>query len=186
MKRQRFALTLFLAFALVPGLGPDPLSAQEGPPPQGSRSGGLALGLSAGGGAVDNKRLTETWTFGPVFGGRIEWSMKESSALLKVDVQPFRADRTDRFGDFRAIYILPSYALGTPGRQVALSLGMGIFDLTEEGAEDDREVGFVAALYGSNRLTRTLSVELGWKRIRNVAGLKVSFYTLQLVQRWGF
>ena len=186
MRTRRVAPTLFLAFAFGLGLSPAPLTAQGPPSSQDNLSSGLVVGLTAGAGVVDNKRLFDAWKFGPVFGGRVAWARRTWAATLKVDVQPFRHDRTDRVGDFRATYILPTYSAGTAGRQLGLSLGVGVFDVTEEGGVEDREVGFVGGLSASTRLTRSLSAEFAWKRINNVAGLKASFYSLQLVQSWGF
>lgn len=185
MKPQLTALTLVLVFTALTATGPLPLSAQERPPSQGNRSSYLAFGLSAGAGAVDNKRLGESWDIGPFFGGRLEWARRESSAWLSVDVQPFQAHRSNRPGEFRAVYILPAYAFGPPGSQVGVALGMGIFDLTPEVEPDNRKVGFVAAMSASRGVSRNLSIELGWKRIRNVAELNANLFTLQLVKRWG-
>lgn len=186
MKVYLTAVTLALAFAVTPAIGLKPLSAQGDPPPAASGSSPLGFGLSAGAGAVDNKRLGETGDFGPIFGGRFEWNRGESSASLSVDVQPFRASQSNQPGDFRAVYILPAYALGPPGNQIGVALGLGIFDLRSEVGTESREVGFVAAISGSRSVSRSLSLELGWKRIRNVSGMNANLYTLQLVKRWGF
>ena len=186
MRTLPFAMILMLMFSFSWGPGANPVAGQGPRPSQDDARTGLVVGITAGAGAVDNKRLFDAWTFGPAFGGRIEWARRAWAATLKVDVQPFRADRTDRIGDFRAVYILPTYSAGPPGRQLGLSLGMGVFDLTEEGGEESREMGFVAGLSASTRIYRSLSAELGWKRVNNVAGLKGSFYSLQLVQSWGF
>lgn len=187
MNRHVTALALALALSGLVASSPDPLSGQRGPQAPASGLSSFAFGLAAGGGAVNNKRLDDSWDFGPVFGGRFEYSWGQSSALLNVDVQPFRAGRTDRPGDFRAVYVLPSLAGGPPGGQFGFSLGVGAFDLrSEELGDEGWKTAFVAALFGSTRVTRTLSLELGWKRLGNVGGLKGSLYTLQLVQRWKF
>ena len=169
-----------LLLAGVCGALPAPLSGQGG----GGSS--LALGLSAGGGVVDNNRRDDAWEFGPVFGGRFEWSRGTSAAQLKVDVQPFRTGRTNQPGDFRAVYILPTYAVGSERSRIGLSLGMGVFDLTSEAGDEGRKVGFVSGLSGSVGVSRSLSVELGWKRIRDVEGIDANLYSVQLVQLWRF
>jgi hypothetical protein len=164
-----------LAFLAVPS---GQVDAQEG------RSSYLAVSLSAGAGAADVRKRGDSWDFGPVFGGRLEWSRATSAALLSVDVQPFKAGRTDRPGDFRAVYLLPTYAFGSPGRRLGLGIGMGVFDFTSEDGESETKVGFAAGVSGSTRISRSLSVELGWKRIRNVEGLRANLFLLQLVKRW--
>jgi hypothetical protein len=175
-QRIQVALTAILLSSLAL---PAPSSGQEGGP----RS--FSVGLSAGGGATDAKRRGDSWDFGPVFGGRFEWSRRNSAALLSVDVQPFRAARTDREGDFRALYIMPTYALGGPGSRLGLSAGLGVFDLRSEDEEDKRAVAFVAGVSGSRRIAQSLSLELAWRRVRNVEGLRSNVYLLQLVKRWG-
>ncbi|MBT8396276.1 MAG: hypothetical protein HKO65_17250 [Gemmatimonadetes bacterium] len=186
MNQKMIALTMVLAFSGPLAYPPSALSAQGGPPPQEGRSSSFLVGLTAGAGAVDNKRREDAWDFGPVFGGRFGWSRGGSAVLLTVDAQPFRAGRTNQAGDFRAVYILPTYAVGSPGRRLAIGLGMGVFDLTSEFGEDNRKVGFVPSLSGSTRVSRSISVEVGWKRIRNVEGIKANLFTLQLVQLWRF
>jgi hypothetical protein len=187
MTRNMTALALALALSGLVAIAPDPLSAQGRPQAPAGGSSSFAFGLAAGGGAANNKRLNQNWDFGPVFGGRFEYSWGQSSALLNVDVQPFWASRTQTPGDFRAVYILPSLAGGPPGGQFGFSLGVGVFDLrSPELGDEGRKAAFVAALFGSTRITQTLSLELGWKRLGNVGGLKGSLYTLQLVQRWRF
>ena len=159
---------------------PRPVVAQE----RGSRY--LALGLTGGAGLVQTDRRADAWKFGPVFGGRFEWSRGASAAWMVVDVQPFRAERTSQAGDFRAIYILPTYAMGSESRRIAIGLGMGVFDFTSEVEEDAVKVGLVIGVSGSYRLSRSNNLELGWKRIRNVNGLRANVFSLQLVQRWRF
>ncbi|MGD2121064.1 MAG: hypothetical protein PVJ76_04940 [Gemmatimonadota bacterium] len=155
-----------------------PLSGQE----SGARF--FSLGLSAGAGATDANRRGDSWDFGPVFGGRIEWSRGTSAALLRVDVQPFRAARTDRVGDFRAVYLLPTYAVGSPNSRIGLSAGVGVFGLRSETEEETRKVAFVAGVSGSKRITGSLSLDFGWKRVRNVEGLRSNVFMLQLVKGW--
>jgi len=167
------------AILLCSMLLPPSSSAQEGGP----RS--FSVGLSAGGAATDAKRRGDSWDFGPAFGGRFEWSRRNSAALLSIDVQPFRAARTDREGDFRAVYIMPTYALGGPGSRLGLSAGLGIFDLRSETEEDKRAVAFVPGISGSRRIAESLSLELAWRRVRNVEGLRSNVFMLQLVKRWG-
>lgn len=185
MKLHLPTLTLALAFATLPALGPSPLSAQGPPPPEGARASHLAFGLSAGGAGVDDKRLGETLNIGPFFGGRFEWARRESSIRLSVDVQPTRIGLPNQPGDFRAVYILPAYAFGRPGNQIGIALGMGVFDLRTEFEPETRRTGFVGALSGSKSVSRSMSLELGWKRIQNVGPLKANLYTLQLVKLWG-
>jgi hypothetical protein len=144
----------------------------------------FSFGLTAGVGAADANKRADSWDFGPVFGGRMEWSRGTSAALLRVDVQPFRGARTDRAGDFRAAYFLPTYALGNPGRRLALSAGVGVFDLRSESEEETRKAAFVAGVSGSTRITGSLLLDFSWKRVRNVEGLRSNVYMLQLVKRW--
>ncbi len=186
MEQRKAALTAVLALSALLADLPTALSAQAGAPPQEIRSNYFTFSLTAGAGAVDNKRREDAWDFGPVFGAKLGLTRATSAALLTVDVQPFRAGRTTEAGDFRAVYILPTYAVGSPGRRLALGLGMGVFDLTSEFGEGTRKIGFVPSVSGSTRVSRSLSIEFGWKRIRNVEGLKASLYTVQLAQRWGF
>jgi len=186
MKLYLTTLTLSVAFAALSALGPGPVSAQGPPAPESARTSYLAVGLSAGGGGVDNKRLGENWDFGPVFGGRVEWARRESSARLSVDVQPFRASLSNQPGDFQAVYISPAYAFGPPGSQLGITLGMGIFDLRPELEPKRRKSGFVGGLFGSKSVSRGFSLELGWKKIRSGPALNVSLYTLQLVKLWRF
>jgi hypothetical protein len=135
---------------------------------------------------VQTQRLDDDWKFGPVFGGRFEWSRGGSGALLMVDAQPFRAERTSQEGDFRALYVLPALSVGTESRRLAIGLGAGVFDFSSEVEESDIVVGMVVTAAGSFRVARSSSVEFGWKRIRNVSGLRANLFTLQLVQRWRF
>jgi hypothetical protein len=81
---------------------------------------------------------------------------------------------------------MPAYLAGSEGLRVGLALGAGIFDLTSETGDDGREVAFVPSLFGSGRLTRTLSLEFGWKRLANVRDLRADLFTIQLVQRFRF
>jgi len=146
----------------------------------------LSLGLSAGPGAVQLRGLDDTWTLGPVMGGRLEWGNRRSAALLRVDVQPFRGKGTPTSGDFRALYVLPSYgvAVGSGGRRVGFGLGLGVFDFKGGTGKEGVEVGFVAAAAGSARITGSYFVELGWRRMQNVKGLRANVWSLQLVRRW--
>lgn len=186
MKLRLTALTFLLVFASVPGSGPSPLSAQGPPRPQAGQSSYLAFGLSAGGGGVDDKRLGETVNIGPFFGGRLEWARRESSVRLSVDVQPSRIGLPKQPGDFRAVYILPAYAFGRPGSQIGIALGMGVFDMRTEIEPERRRTGFVGALSGSKSVSRSMSLEVGWKRIQNVGPLNANLYTLQLVKLFRF
>ncbi len=145
----------------------------------------LSLGLSAGPGAVQLKGgRAEKWDFGPVLGGRLEWSSIRSVAFLALDVQPFQAEGTSEAGDFRAAYVLPSYAVISGGRRIGFGLGMGIFDFKGGAAEDGIEVGFVAGASGSVRIRGSYFVELGWKGIQNVKALRANIWSLQLVKGW--
>lgn len=167
-------LLAFLLNILPPFLGA--LSAQE------ARF--LSLGLSAGPGAVQFRGGVDNWTIGPFLGGRIEWSSRQSAAFLALDVQPFDAEGTSATGDFRALYLLPSYAVISGGRRIGFGLGMGVFDF-KGGAEDDGiEVGFVAGASGSARIKGSVFVEIGWKGIQNVRSLRANVWSLQLVRRW--
>ncbi len=178
MRRSSILLVFSFGFLGPLVLSPAPLRAQE-------ESGSyLALGISAGAGAADANRREDSWDFGPVFGGRIEWSRGASAAFLRVDVQPFKAGRTDQAGDFRAVYLLPTYAFGPPGRRLGFSVGMGVFDFTSEGGESERKAGFVAGVSGSTRISGSLLLDMAWKRIRNVNGLRSNIFMLQLVKRW--
>jgi len=169
-----FSVTLLGALSIPAS----PVHAQEG------RSSYLALGLSAGAGAADARRRDDSWDFGPVFGGRVEWSRGTWAALLRADVQPFKAGRTDQAGDFRAVYVLPTLAIGLPGRRLGLGVGMGIFDLTSGSGEEERKLGFVAGISGATRISDSLSLDLAWRRVRNVGGLQSNVFMLQLVKRW--
>ena len=186
MKLYLTTLTLSVAFAALSALGPGPVSAQGPPAPESARTSYLAVGLSAGGGGVDNKRLGESVNIGPFFGGRLEWARRESSIRLSVDVQPSRIGLPKQPGDFRAVYILPAYAFGRPGNQIGIAVGMGVFDLRTEFEPESRKTGFVGALSGSKSLSRSISLELGWKRIQNVGPLTANLYTLQLVKLFRF
>ena len=180
MNRNPIVWIIFICL-LGPVFSPTPpLSAQERGPSY------LALGLSAGAGFVQTIRQEDVWKFGPFFGGRLEWSRGGSAAWLIVDAQPFRAERTSQAGDFRALYLLPAFAVGTESRRVAIGLGMGVFDFSSEMEESDVAVGFVVGASGSFRLSQSNFMELGWKRIRNVEGLRANAFSLQLVRRWRF
>lgn len=179
MNRLPVACVAFLVLFGSLVFPPNPVSAQE-------NGRYLSLGLSAGGGLVQTQRLDDAWKLGPVFGGRFEWSRGTSAAWLMVDAQPFRAERTSQEGDFRALYIIPAFAFGSPSRRFALGLGAGVFDFSSELEESDVVVGMVISASGAFRVARSSSVELGWKRIRNVNGLRANVYTLQLVQQWRF
>jgi len=185
MKRHKTALTLVLAFAATLASFPASLSAQRQPTPP-RAPGYFAVGLSAGGGALDNNRQFDNWDLGPVFGARIEWFRGQSAWRLYVDAQPFRAGRSNQAGDFRALYVMPAFVAGPPGVRIGLALGAGIFDLTSEFGDDSRKVAFVPSLFGSARISRDMSIEFGWKRIRDVEGSDASFFTLQLVQLFKF
>lgn len=153
-------------------------------PASGQEARSLFLGLSAGPGAVQLRGRAENWTFGPFFGGRLEWGNRRSAALLTLDVQPFRGEDNPTTGHFRAMYVLPSYAVGSRGRRIGFGLGLGVFDFQGGVAEEGVEVGFVAAASGSMRITGTYFVELGWRRIQNVRGLRPEIWSLQVVKRW--
>ena len=177
----RLTIPCIVSLALLGALmlPANPVSAQEG-----GRY--LSLGLSAGGGLVQTQRLDDDWKFGPLFGGRFEWSRGGTAAWLLVDAQPFRAERTSQEGDFRALYVLPAFAFGTPSSRFGIGLGVGVFDFSSELEESDVVVGMVVGATGAFRVARSSSVEFGYKRIRNVNGLRANVYSLQWVQRWSF
>ncbi len=174
MRPNIWLLTLFL---FGPSLStPGELSAQQ------ARQ--LTVGLSAGPGAVQTGRRGGSWGLGPFFGGRIEWENSRSAAFLTVDVQPFRAEGPPTADEFRAVYLLPAYAIGPVTRRIGIGIGLGVFDFGASTVADGLEVGFVTGASGSARLSGPYSVELGWKRISNVKGLTANVWTLQLVRRW--
>ncbi len=149
----------------------------------------LTLGVSAGAGGVQARGRSGSWDFGPFFGGRVGWGNRRSAASLGIELQPFRAEGPTSADEFRAIYLLPSYVIGSGGRRIQVGIGMGVFDFSAgEGAgslvPDGTEIGVVAGASGSIRFGRTLSVELGWKRINNVQGLRANVWSLQLVRSW--
>lgn len=141
------------------------------------------VGLTAGPGAVQVRGRDDSWDVGPIVGGRVEWGGRRSVAYLTVDVQPFRGEGATA-GDFRALYLLPYYAVGSGGRRIGFGVGMGVFDFEAGTAKDGIEVGFVTGASGSARINGSYSVELGWKRIQNVRGLRANVWSLQLVRRW--
>lgn len=145
----------------------------------------LSVGVSAGGGGVQPRFRDSSWDFGPFFGGRVEWGTRRSAAVMRFDLQPFPARGNDAIGEYRAAYLMPSYAVGTSRRRVGFGLGLGLFDFTSSPVADDGlEVGFVTGAHGSLRIAGSYSVELGWKRINNVKGLVANVWSLQLVRRW--
>jgi hypothetical protein len=150
----------------------------------------LTVGVTAGAGAVQTTGRDSSWDFGPFFGGRLEWGTRRSAAALGVDVQPFRAEGNDAADEFRAIYVLPSLVFGSGGRRVRLGVGLGVFDfaggrVAESSFSDGAEIGLVAGASGALRIRPVYSVEVGWKRIQNVEGLRANVWTLQLVRSWG-
>ena len=167
-------LTLCLLGPFLPTAGS--LSAQQ------ARQ--LTVGLSVGPGAVQTRGRGGSWDFGPFVGGRVEWGDRRSVASLTVDVQPFRAEGAPTADAFRAVYLLPAYAIGSATRRVGLGIGMGVFDFGAGTVADGIEVGFVTGASGSARLSGPYFIELGWKRIGNVKGLTANVWTLQLVRRW--
>jgi hypothetical protein len=149
----------------------------------------LTLAVSAGAGAVQTRGRAGSWDFGPFFGSRVEWGNRRSGVALGIDIQPFRAEGTTSAGDFRAIYLLPSYIIGSGSRRVRIGIGLGVFDFSggdEAGTPflDGTEVGMVGGASGSMGLGRSFSIELGWKRINNVQGLRANVWSLQLVRSW--
>jgi hypothetical protein len=186
MKLRMPVLALVLASAGLLAAFSSPLSAQRRSPPSPGGPNFFSVGVSAGAGAIDNKRLFDSWDFGPVFGARLEWFRGNSSWLLYADVQPFSALRSNMVGDFKAFYIMPSYVMGPPGFRIGVAAGMGVFDLTSEEEDDERVTAFVPSLFGSRQLYRSLSLEFAWKRIANVKGMRADLFTLQLVQDFRF
>ena len=178
MNRNRVVWVLAACLAGSVVFQATPLFAQQGPP------GHLSLGVSAGAGFVQTSRREDSWKFGPFFGGRFEWSGSTSAASLSVDVQPFRADRSNQAGDFRAVYLLPGVAMGAESRRIGLGLGLGVFDFRSEVGEDGTKVGFVAGASGAFRLQGSNFLELAWRRIRNVNGLSANVYMVQMVRRF--
>ena len=155
-------------------------------PGSGQEARTLSLGLSAGPGAVQLRGGTEIWTFGPLLGGRLEWGDRRSALRLSLDAQPFRGEGTLTSGDFRALYVTPAYAvaLGPGGRSVAFGLGMGVFDFQGGAGEEGVEMGFVASASGSVRIAASYFVELRWRRVQNVKGLRANVWSLQLLRLW--
>ncbi len=144
----------------------------------------LTAGVSAGAGGVQIRGRGDSWDFGPFVGGRLEWGNRRSAASLTVDVQPHRAEGTSTADEFRAVYLLPAYAIGSTTRRIGVGIGMGIFDFGAGTVADGLEVGLVTGASGSARLSESYLVELGWKRVGNVKGLTANVWTLQLVRRW--
>lgn len=176
MKSKLFSGTLvFFLLSLCP-LSQGTLSAQEG--------GYLSVGLSAGLGGVQLIPRGESWDFGPLLGGRVEWSRARSIAFLTLDLQPFRAEGSPNAGDFRALYLLPSYAVESGGRRIGFGIGMGMFDFQGGTVKEGVEFGFVGGLSGSARIGGSYFLELGWRRIQNVRDFRANLWSLQLVRRW--
>jgi hypothetical protein len=103
---------------------------------------------------------------------------------MTVDVQPFRAEGSLDAGDFRAVFLLPYYAVGSGSRRIGLGIGMGVFDFGSGPSAEGLTLGFVAGASGSARISGPYFIELGWKRINNVHGLRANLWGLQLVRRW--
>jgi len=146
----------------------------------------LSVAFSAGGGGVQIRGIPDHWSFGPVLGGRVEWGNRRSAVSLAIDAQPFRAEGPPRTGDFRAVYLLPFYAVGSGGTRFGLGVGLGVFDFRGGTVDEGIETRFVAAASGSIPVPRGWFVQLGWKRIRNLKGLRPDVWTLGVERRWGF
>ena len=177
--RGRSELTLVL-FGLFMGaaLLPAPASAQQ------TRT--LTVGLSVGGGAVHRRPGPDPWTFGPVFGGRVGWGNRRSALSMSVDLQPFLSEGSTIAGDFRALYLLPSYGAGSAGRRVRIGLGLALFQFEDGVTEEGIDVGLAAGASGSLRLPASFSLELGWRLTGDVRGLSANVLMLQLVRLWQF
>jgi len=180
--RKRSVGWFFLA-----GLLGSVLSVPEGLLAQDAKQ--LTLGVSAGAGAVQARGRAGSWDFGPFFGGRVAWGNRRSAASLGIGVQPFWADGPTSAGEFRAVYLLPSYVIGSGRRLIRVGIGLGVFDfVAREGAgglaADGTEIGMVPGASGSMPLDRSFSIELGWKRINDVQGLRANVWSLLLVRSW--
>ena len=179
MRSTGWILTVGLLGSVLPA--PEGLFAQE------TRQ--LMLGVSAGAGGVQARGRTGSWTFGPILGGRVEWWNRRSAASLGIDLQPFWAEGSTSTNQFRAIYLLPSFVIGSVGRRVRIGLGLGVFDFSRgDGGGppdlDDTKIGMVAGASGSVALGRTFFLEPGWKRINNVDGLRANVWSLKLGRSW--
>ena len=176
--------------AVAWGLGHIPLASDEVRAQEIRRG---TVGFSTGAGAVQTRSGGDAWDFGPIFGGRAVWGTRRYAGALTLEAQPFQAKGNTQGREFRAIYVLPSFVIGggARGRQIGIGVGFGVFHLAEwripgSSAPGETEVGWVAGAAGSQRLHPDYRVELGWKRIENVKGLRANVWTLQLVRSWGF
>jgi hypothetical protein len=74
--------------------------------------------------------------------------------------------------------------MGSENRRIGFGLGLGLFDFEGGAATEGVKAGFVTGASGSARLSRSYSLEFGWKRVNNVEGLRANVWSLQLVRRW--
>jgi hypothetical protein len=174
------ASLLFLATTGGMEWGSRSCAAQETPSLFAGAGGGLAVVQALAGG--------EAWSPELLIGGRMVWSHRGYSHKLAVDAQPSLVEPSPRHRDirrdFRAVYFMPSFAVGGRRSQFGIGLGGGLLFFEGEGEPAGTLVGFVSGAFWSFRVTGSYFLEFGARRFVNVNRVSANIMSLQLVKLW--
>jgi hypothetical protein len=141
------------------------------------------LGFAAGVGAVQPRRVgVGEWDVGPMLGLRALWAAERSRFGLGVvlDVQPFRATG-DSGSQYRAGYLMPVLELGS--EILRLTGGIGVAYLRFDVPNLDGRSSWVSysAVGGSAGLSRSLGLQVIWRRTGFTAGFRSHVWSVQVV-----
>jgi hypothetical protein len=143
-----------------------------------------SVGLAGGVGGVQPRRGgTDEWHVGPMPGVRARWAATQRSRIglgVVLDVQPFRA--TDDSGmQYRAGYLTPVLEVGSD--LLRLTGGIGVAYLRFDGPLPDGQSRWVSysAVGGSVGLSRSLGLQVIWRRTGFAEGIRSDVWSIQLV-----
>jgi hypothetical protein len=136
------------------------------------------------GAAMVDTNLSGDDAYGPIIGGRAAWLSTSSGISVSLDLQPFRGHGSDNTGDFRALYIMPSYDFRIGPGYARAGIGIGVFRFDEVLAGAMTEVVPFTAAGAGLELPASFGLELVWRYANNVRSVRVNTISLALMRTW--
>ncbi len=144
----------------------------------------MAVGFAIGAAGVDVRQRGSSWDVGPLIGARVRWSGERSGIGVALDMQPFPASGGATAGEYRALWLLPTWEFRAGTAGVRAGFGLGVLRFDHAQFEGRTEVATLTGAGASVRLPASLSLELGWRRTGFVRGFRSNIWSLQLVRLW--
>ena len=150
MRQNRLVIPALSAFLLL-GLLPAASSAQQG---------AFAVGLTAGfGGASSADPSTDYGNLG--FQGFFSMEVQSSTLfVVRLGRQSLESRDSTVDGDLTYLTLAGEYLLSAGTHKSGLFLGLGGYDFSARGAEDDTALGLTLGTTGDFRLTDQLSIRV--------------------------